>query len=189
MHWVKDLKPYQLRKVRILNGSHTLMSLGLLRGKQHVRETMEDPQFSSWIRQAVLEEIVPAMDMPELGLESYAEEVFERFLNPYIDHKLQDIALNTAGKFKVRVLPTLLAYEQSQGSWPERLIQGFAGFLYLYRPVQTQEGYKAQLLNGESISLRDDPDVLAALAAHWDGYDPLTHGTDELERVAAVLSI
>ncbi|PYE52266.1 tagaturonate reductase [Paenibacillus barcinonensis] len=191
VHWVKDLKPYQLRKVRILNGSHTLMSsLGLLRGKQHVRETMEDPQFSSWIREAVLEEIVPALDMPELGLEQYAEEVFERFLNPYIDHKLQDIALNTVGKIKVRVLPTLLAYEQNQGSWPERLVQGLSGFLYLYRPIQTEDGYKARLLNGEMISLRDDPDVLKALAAHWNGYDSLSGtATTELEnRVAAVLS-
>lgn len=138
----------------------------------------------------MLEEIVPAMDMPELGLEQYAEEVFERFLNPYIDHKLQDIALNTVGKIKVRVLPTLLAYEQNQGSWPERLVQGLAGFLYLYRPIPTEDGYKAQLLNGEMISLRDDPDVLKALAAHWDGYDSLS-GTAAVElenRVANVLS-
>ncbi|MGN7412166.1 tagaturonate reductase [Paenibacillus sp. SAF-068] len=190
VHWVKDLKPFQIRKVRILNGAHTLMSsLGILQGKQHVRETMEDPQFGSWIREAVHQEIVPALDMPDHQLDQYAEEVFERFLNPHIDHKLQDIALNTIGKFKVRVLPTLLSYEQNQGGWPERLIQGFAGLLCLYRPVNTVDGYKAQRLNGEDILLRDDPDVLAALAAHWDGYDKLNKDQKQLDnRVAAVLS-
>ncbi|PQP80114.1 altronate oxidoreductase [Paenibacillus sp. PCH8] len=190
VHWVKDLKPFQVRKVRILNGAHTLMSsLGILKGKQYVRETMEDPQFGSWIREAVHQEIVPALDMPDHDLEQYAEEVFERFLNPYIDHNLQDIALNTIGKFKVRVLPTLLSYEQNQGSWPERLIQGFAGLLCLYRPVQTPEGYKGHRLNGNDVLLRDDPDVLAALAAHWEGYASLNRNQDQLNgRVAAVLS-
>ncbi|WP_145319072.1 tagaturonate reductase [Paenibacillus xylanexedens] len=190
VHWVKDLKPFQVRKVRILNGAHTLMSsLGILQGKQYVRETMEDPHFGPWIRDAVHQEIVPALDMPDHHLEQYAEEVFERFLNPYIDHKLQDIALNTIGKFKVRVLPTLLAYEQNQGSWPERLIQGFAGLVCLYRPVNTLEGYKGQRLNGEAVLLRDDPDVLAALAAHWEGYDSLHRNQEQLSnRVAAVLS-
>ncbi|WKL01140.1 tagaturonate reductase [Paenibacillus amylolyticus] len=190
VHWVKDLKPFQVRKVRILNGAHTLMSsLGILQGKQHVRETMEDPHFGTWIREAVHQEIVPALDMPDHQLDQYAEEVFERFLNPYIDHKLQDIALNTIGKFKVRVLPTLLSYEQNHGRWPERLIQGFAGLLCLYRPVNTPEGYKAQRLNGEDILLRDDPDVLAALAAHWEGYDTHNRNQNQLDnRVAAVLS-
>lgn len=187
---MKDLKPFQVRKVRILNGAHTLMSsLGILQGKQHVRETMEDPHFGTWIREAVHQEIVPALDMPDHQLDQYAEEVFERFLNPYINHKLQDIALNTIGKFKVRVLPTLLSYEQNQGSWPERLIQGFAGLLCLYRPVNTPEGYKVQRLNGEDILLRDDPDVLIALASHWDGYDTLNRDQEQLDnRVAAVLS-
>ncbi|MFE6073155.1 tagaturonate reductase [Paenibacillus sp. NPDC057886] len=190
VHWVKDLEPFQLRKVRILNGAHTLMSsLGILQGKEHVRETMEDPQFGSWIREAVHQEIVPALDMPDHNLDQYAAEVFERFLNPYINHKLQDIALNTVGKFKVRVLPTLLAFEQNQGTWPARLVKGFAGLLCLYRPVSTPDGYMGQRLNGESVLLRDDVDVLAALAKHWDGYDPLKREKQQLDQsIAAVLS-
>ncbi|WP_440118771.1 tagaturonate reductase [Paenibacillus sp. QZ-Y1] len=190
VHWVKDLKPFQLRKVRILNGAHTLMSsLGILQGKQHVRETMEDSQFGPWIREVVHQEIVPALDMPDHHLDQYAEEVFERFLNPYIDHKLQDIALNTVGKFKVRVLPTLLAYEQKQGKWPVGLVRGYAGLLCLYRPVNTADGYMGQRLNSEAVLLRDDMDVLAALARHWEGYDPLNRDQQQLDlRVANVLS-
>ncbi|WP_338543089.1 tagaturonate reductase [Paenibacillus tundrae] len=190
VHWVKDLKPFQLRKVRILNGAHTLMSsLGILQGKQHVRETMEDPQFGSFIREAVHEEIIPALNMPDLNLGLYAEEIFERFLNPYIDHKLQDIALNTIGKFKVRVLPTLLSYEQNEGNWPSRLLRGFAGLLYLYRPVSTPEGYQTQRLNGESFILRDDPQVLSLLAGYWEDYDTLNSNEQQLDRIiGSVLS-
>ncbi|MFS0869788.1 tagaturonate reductase [Paenibacillus xylanilyticus] len=190
VHWVKDLKPYQVRKVRILNGAHTLMSsLGILHGKQHVRETMEDSHFGPWIREAVHQEIVPALDMPDHNLDQYAEEVFERFLNPYIDHKLQDIALNTIGKFKVRVLPTLLTYDQREGNWPARLVRGFAGLLWLYRPVNTSEGYTGQRLDGEAVLLRDDPDVLAALTAHWDHYDSISKDREKLnDRLTAVLS-
>ncbi|WP_337032280.1 tagaturonate reductase [Paenibacillus illinoisensis] len=190
VHWVKDLKPYQVRKVRILNGAHTLMSsLGILQGKQYVRETMEDPEFGPWIREAVHQEIVPALDMPDHQLDQYAEEVFERFLNPYINHKLQDIALNTIGKFKVRVLPTLLSYEQTQNSWPTRLVRGFAGLLLLYRPVNTLDGYHGHRFNGEPVMLKDDPDVLAALTAHWESYDSLRRDRQQLnDRLAAVLS-
>jgi len=191
VHWVKDLKPFQLRKVRILNGAHTLMSsLGILHGIEHVREAMEDPRIGPWIKETVHQDIVPALNMPEQNLDEYAEEVFERFLNPYINHKLQDIALNMVGKFKVRVLPTLLSYEKNQGAWPARLIRGFAAMLLLYRAVPTPDGYQGQRLNGEPVALRDDPGILASLAAHWEGYDAL--GSDRRQqlnlRVGALLS-
>ena len=58
--WVSDLTPYQVRKVRILNGTHTLMaSIGLLHGLNEVKEMTESPVWGDRIRNAMLEEIVP----------------------------------------------------------------------------------------------------------------------------------
>lgn len=106
VHWVDDLKPYQLRKVRILNGAHTLMTpLALVHGLEQVREVMEHGTFGPFIRAAVEEEIIPALPLPEEELREYADAVYERFLNPFIRHRLQDIAMNSVSKFNVRLLP------------------------------------------------------------------------------------
>ena len=113
VHWVKDLKPFQVRKVRILNGAHTLNVIPRHSARQAACERnngrsafwlMDQGSCSSGDR--------ACSGYARSSADQYAEEVFERFLNPHIDHKLQDIALNTIGKFKVRVLPTLLSYEQ-----------------------------------------------------------------------------
>ncbi len=106
--WTEDLTPYRTRKVRILNGAHTSTSLAArLAGLTTVEDFMKDPDFSAFLAKELHEEILPTIDLPAEELKSYTDAVMERFLNPYLNHQLSSIALNSVSKWKSRLLPTL----------------------------------------------------------------------------------
>ena len=129
----EDLRPYRELKIRILNGAHSLMvPVGLLHGLSTVREMVEHERWGPFLRAAVEENILPSLDFPPETLQRYAATVFERFRNPYIEHRLQAIALNGLSKFQVRVLPSILAYYAKQGAPPEHLLYAMACLVKLY---------------------------------------------------------
>src|SRR6187551_3274411 len=102
--FVSDLTPYRTRKVRILNGAHTaLVPVAYLRGLRTVREAVEDKYAGDFVRKAIFGEIIPTLDLSKEELTQFANDVMERFQNPYIRHELMSIALNSISKFKVRV--------------------------------------------------------------------------------------
>ncbi|SFB56114.1 tagaturonate reductase [Cohnella sp. OV330] len=171
--WTDDLRPYQLRKVRILNGAHTLMaSVGLLNGLETVGEAVGHPVYGELIRDAIINEIVPSVPLPEDDMRRYAGEVLERFANPHVRHKLADIALNSLSKFKVRLLPTLEAYAERTGGLPPRIVEAFASLLRLYRARETGDGgFAGSRLDGRPVALRDDAATLTELAALWARLD------------------
>lgn len=167
--WTDDLQPYQLRKVRILNGAHSLMaSIGLLNGLETVGEAVGHPVYGGLVRAAIMDEIVPSLPLPADEMRRYAEEVLERFANPYVRHRLSDIALNSLAKFKTRLLPTLVAHAERTGELPPRIVLAFASLLRLYRVRQGADGgYVGSRLDDEPVALRDDAEALAELAALW----------------------
>ncbi|SDX98310.1 tagaturonate reductase [Paenibacillus sp. CF384] len=174
VRWVEDLRPYQLRKVRILNGAHTLMTpLALLHGEEYVRDVMENPQFGAFVREAVAEEIVPTVAMPQEELMAYAEAVYERFLNPFINHRLADIAMNSISKFRTRLLPTLLYYVDRGESLPPRIVKSLAALLRYYQVVRESDGFTGRTLDGTPYTVRDDAASLELLAGSWSSKRPL----------------
>lgn len=129
-----DIEKYHTRKVRILNGAHTCMiPYAMLKGKKTVKECMEDEEIYGFIRQCVYDEIIPTLDMPEDELTAYANDVFERFKNPYIHHECSAIALNSISKFKVRVLPSILEYIKKYDKMPRNLIYSLYCLIKFYR--------------------------------------------------------
>ncbi|MBD5459729.1 MAG: tagaturonate reductase, partial [Lachnospiraceae bacterium] len=96
-----DHAPYKQRKVRILNGAHTCMAPGAyLAGQDIVRGCMEDPVIRAYMEKAIREEILPTLSLPEQELSSFARSVTERFQNPFIDHALLSICLNSTAKWR-----------------------------------------------------------------------------------------
>nr|WGD59161.1 hypothetical protein P5626_07235 [Bacillus subtilis]WGD66015.1 hypothetical protein P5652_15865 [Bacillus subtilis] len=96
---VSDLTPYRTKKVRILNGAHTAMTpVALLYGLKTVRDAVEHPEVGRFIRELIDDEILPVLKME--GLSQYADDVLNRFKNPYIKHYLESIALNAISKLK-----------------------------------------------------------------------------------------
>ncbi|MEZ5044650.1 MAG: tagaturonate reductase [Saprospiraceae bacterium] len=156
--WVDDLRPYREQKVKILNGAHTAMvPVGHLAGKVSVKETIEDPLIGRFIEKLLQEEVWPTLDFPETELADFTRKTMDRFRNPFIFHKLMDIALNSVSKFKTRLLPTLLEYHEHKGYCPPRITFALAALIVFYQGEW----------NGKSIALRDDASVLAFFKTAW----------------------
>ncbi len=127
-----DIRPYRERKVRMLNGGHTIsVPVALLAGLETVREAIEDPLVAQFMRRAILDEIVPSLDVPDA--EPFARDVLLRFANPYIRHSLIDITLHATAKMRVRVVPSIVAYTERFDHTPESLAFGFAAYLAFMR--------------------------------------------------------
>lgn len=133
--WTKDeLSKYRTRKVRILNGAHTsLVPYAMLKGFKTVKECVDNEELNTYLRACIFDEIIPTLDLPKEELVSYAEDVLERFANPFIVHLLSSIALNSVSKFKVRVLPSLLGYIKQFNKMPEHLLMAFGALIRLYK--------------------------------------------------------
>ncbi len=107
----KDVRPYAIRKVRVLNGAHTaLVCRAMPLGIRTVREAVEHPETGPWLRDLILEEIVPALPDEVEDARSFAEDCIERFRNPYLDHRLGSIAVEHETKVKLRLMPSFEAY-------------------------------------------------------------------------------
>ena len=156
--FVNDLTPYRTRKVRILNGAHTaLVPVAYLNSFRTVRESVEDTITGGFLRKAIFEEIIPTLDLPKEELQQFANDVIERFQNPFIKHELMSIALNSISKYKVRVLPSVLKYIEIKQQLPYRLIFSLASLIRFYKGEW----------HGEIIPVNDTPDILKFFGVVW----------------------
>ncbi len=135
-----NLERYRTRKVRILNGAHTSMiPYAMLENIETVGDCMADQNMSEFVKKCVYEEIIPTLDLPKDELLSYADDVFERFRNPFIKHLCASISLNSVSKFKVRVLPSILEYIKREGKNPDYLLTSFAKLIAFYKTDMTND--------------------------------------------------
>lgn len=169
--FTNDLAPYRQLKVRILNGAHTTMvPTGYLAGIETVREAVEDERMGAFIKNALFEEILPTLDFPQAQLEKYANDVLDRFKNPFIKHQLISISLNSIAKYKTRVLPTLLAYVEQKKELPKNLVIGLAALICFYSGKR----------DNESIALRDNEMVLSFFKNAWQEWEISNKNTKKL---------
>ena len=137
--YTDDLVPYRTRKVRILNGTHTMSVLAAyMAGFDIVRDMMNDKRFGRYI-QLGLEEIKSTIDLPRQESDDFAKSVLERFNNPFIDHRLLDISLNSVSKFKARCLDTIIDYCDLNGALPRILTFSLAALIAFYLKAGDRE--------------------------------------------------
>lgn len=102
--FVDEIEPYEVRKLWLLNGAHSLLAyMGLLEGHETVSGAMEDPKCSAQVR-AWWDEAsrhLPA----ELDPQAYCEALTERFQNERVVHYLEQIANDGLTKLRQRVAP------------------------------------------------------------------------------------
>ncbi len=159
---VDDIKPYKERKVAILNGAHTaLVPVAFLAGIDTVGESMADEQMAAYLKSVMFDEIIPTLSLPQDELQAFARDVEFRFKNPYIQHQLLSIALNSMTKFKTRILPQLLTYQQTKGELPKYLTFALAALIRFYRAER----------QGESFTTNDDQPWLDLYAEAWSAGD------------------
>jgi tagaturonate reductase len=147
VRFVADLLPYRRRKVRILNGPHTILAaIGRLLGLKTVLAAMEHHQLGRFIRQTIFQEVIPAMDGDEeLQVMQYACEIIERFRNPFLEHQLLSICLNCSTKTGIRLFPTVRDYMKRRGSLPQRLLFGLAAVMLVSRDPDVQDTHAEQI--------------------------------------------
>ena len=94
--FVPSEEPYHKRKVTLLNGPHTVLSpVAFLSGVNIVRDACNHPVISKYIHKVQFDELMQTLDLPMEELEKFAGDVLERFDNPYVDHQVTSIMLNS----------------------------------------------------------------------------------------------
>ncbi|WP_456276459.1 tagaturonate reductase [Bacillus sp. AK128] len=168
---VEDMTPYRTTKVRILNGAHTAMTpVAYLYGLNTVGEAMTDKETREFVEELIHEEVIPTLDVPKEELTTFAKDVVDRFLNPYIHHYFTSIALNSMSKFKARNLPSLLAYQNQKKELPRKLVFSFSALIALYKGKR----------EGEEIQLVDDERILELFRSSWSNYDGTKESLQQL---------
>ena len=154
---VDDVEPYELMKLRMLNGSHSSLAyLGYLAGHRHVNEAIADPAFRTLIHGLMTEEVIPTLPMPRADLEAYRDRLLERFANPALKHRTWQIAMDGSQKLPQRLLGTIRD-RLAAGQPIARLALGVAGWMRYVMGVEE---------DGTPIDVRDPMAArLAAIAA------------------------
>ena len=130
---VPDVTPYKKRKVRILNGAHTGTVLGAyLAGYDIVRDCMHDDVVLGYMNKMLYEEIIPTLPLDKKDLESFASAVADRFNNPFVDHEILSISLNSTSKWLARNFPSFMEYVQIKGTLPTCLTMSFAAYIAFF---------------------------------------------------------
>ena len=164
--WTDDMTFYRTRKVRILNGTHTMMSLAAyLCGIDTVEDSVKSPVVGPFMRDGLFNEIIPSMDGDVEELKKYASDVLERFANPYIEHLLLSISLNSVSKFKTRDLPSVLGYVQKTGRLPQHLALSIAALIAFYRGTEFEGDALVGDRNGGKYLIKDSREYLETFAS------------------------
>ena len=167
---VPDVTPYKKRKVRILNGAHTGFVLGAyLAGYDIVRECMQDETIRGFMNKMLYDEVIPTLPLDKKDLLDFAAAVQDRFNNPFVNHELMSISLNSTSKWRARNLPSLLEYREKTCSLPPCLTVSLAAYMAFYSSdVQAlnDRGLVCRRKKGNEYLVSDDRWVLEFYWAH-----------------------
>lgn len=152
--------PYHERKVTLLNGPHTVLSpVAFLAGVDIVRDACQHEVIGKYIHQVMYGELMETLNLPKEELVQFADNVWERFCNPFVDHQVTSIMLNSFPKFKTRDLPGLKTYLERKGALPQGLVLGLAAIITYYKG-----GNRA---DGTAIVPNDAPEIMQRLTELW----------------------
>ncbi|CDA21375.1 altronate oxidoreductase [Bacteroides sp. CAG:144] len=144
----------------MLNGPHTVLSpVAYLSGINIVREACEHEVVGKYIHKVMFDELMETLNLPKDELKKFAEDVLERFNNPFVDHQVTSIMLNSFPKYETRDLPGLKVYLERKGELPKGLVLGLAAIITYYKG-----GVRA---DGAEIVPNDAPEIMQLLKDLW----------------------
>ena len=158
--FVKSEAPYHERKVTLLNGPHTVLSpVAYLSGVNIVRDACNHPVIGKYIHKVQFDELMQTLNLPMDELRKFAADVLERFNNPYVDHQVTSIMLNSFPKYQTRDLPGLKTYLERKGELPKGLVLGLAAIITYYKGGKREDG--------ADITPNDAPEIMQLLTDLW----------------------
>ncbi|MDR0572816.1 MAG: tagaturonate reductase [Tannerella sp.] len=158
--FVPSEEPYHERKVTLLNGPHTALSpVAYLSGIDIVRDACNHEVVGKYIRKVMFDELMETLNLPKAELEKFANDVLERFNNPFVDHQVTSIMLNSFPKYETRDLPGVKTYLQRKGELPKGLVLGLVAIITYYKG-----GKRA---DGAEIVPNDAPEIMEFLKSLW----------------------
>lgn len=163
--FVKDVTPYQLTKLRLLNGSHSALAyLGTAAGHTTIADTMAADWGERLVR-ALCAEVAPTLPAggPDPG--AYAADLVVRFRNPAMHHLLRQIGSDGSLKITERWLPALRTL-RARGTSTPVLELALAAWVFSTRPAGTDpvETVRALLRVLGAPDLADDDALTGAVA-------------------------
>lgn len=162
VHVVPDITPYKKRKVRILNGAHTgFVPSAYLAGFDIVRDCMNDETVRTFMNKMMHDEIIPTLPLDKKDLNEFADSVQDRFNNPFVNHELMSISLNSASKWRARNMPSFLDYVRMNHALPPCLTLSLAGYIAFCTNDIQELNEKGLICKrpGNSYTVSDDRNV------------------------------
>lgn len=156
VEFVKDVRPYEEMKLRLLNASHSYLAYaGILKGHTFVHEAVSDPELKKDIEELMLKEVAPLLQLPPgFDVVRYSQSLLERFTNHKLPHQLRQIAMDGSQKIPQRILPSL--FEARKRGTPHEVltkaIHAWLDFLWSERNQKIDDPMSAEFLKLDKSS-------------------------------------
>jgi len=168
--FVSDVKPFETRKLWLLNGAHSTMAYaGSIVGHETVAEAIMDPEVFGWVEDW-WDCAAQYLTLPEEEVAAYRQALFDRFANPNIRHLLAQIAADGSQKVPIRALPVLRA-ARANGQLPSGATRFVAAWIAHLRG----NGAPVNDVDGPALTALAQGPVREGVAAvlEWLGVDDL----------------
>lgn len=161
--FVEDIEVYQQRKLRFLNGAHSLLAYtGPALGCRTIDEAVRHPRLSTWM-ESWWDTATSHVEAPDQELADYRAKLRQRFASRSIRHELLQIAADGSQKLPARILPVLRA-ERRLGRLCEAAIAALAGWVLHLRTQQVRDPRASEL-----VPMAQAPDAVPRVLAALDG--------------------
>jgi mannitol 2-dehydrogenase len=106
---VDDVAPYELMKLRLLNGGHQALGyLAYLAGYRLVHEAAQDPLVRAFVRGYMDDEATPTLaPVPGVDVDEYKRTLTERFSNPEVRDTIARLCAESSDRIPKFVLPVV----------------------------------------------------------------------------------
>ena len=111
VEFVADVAPFELMKLRILNGGHAAIAYpGALFGIHFVHDVMAHPLISLYLKKLVTQEIIPTLpQVPGVDFDDYFAVIESRFANPEVCDTVPRLCQDASNRLPKFILPTIVA--------------------------------------------------------------------------------
>lgn len=129
VQFVSDVAPHELRKLRMLNGAHSLLAYaGLAKGHDYVHQAIHDLALRPIVERLMTQAALTLPDAVQGLVHEYKTALIRRFENPDLAHSLRQIAMDGSQKVPYRFLGTIRDLRAS-GQDADALIYGIRAWL------------------------------------------------------------